>query len=39
MLENIREGSQGWIAKSILGLVILTFALAGIGTYTNSVDT
>jgi peptidyl-prolyl cis-trans isomerase D len=39
MLENIREGSQGWIAKSILGLVILTFALAGIGSYTNSVDT
>jgi peptidyl-prolyl cis-trans isomerase D len=38
MLENIREGSQGWIAKSILGLVILTFALAGIGSYTNSVD-
>ncbi|NQY63417.1 MAG: SurA N-terminal domain-containing protein [Alteromonadaceae bacterium] len=39
MLENIREGSQGWIAKTILGLVILTFALAGIGSYTNSVDT
>lgn len=39
MLENIREGSQGWIARSILGLVILTFALAGIGSYTNSVDT
>jgi peptidyl-prolyl cis-trans isomerase D len=38
MLENIREGSQGWVAKSILGLVILTFALAGIGSYTNSVD-
>jgi peptidyl-prolyl cis-trans isomerase D len=39
MLEKIREGSQGWIAKSILGLVILTFALAGIGSYSNSVDT
>ena len=39
MLENIRENSQGPIAKIILGLVILTFALAGIGSYTNSVDT
>jgi len=39
MLEKIREGSQGWIAKTILGLVILTFAVAGIGSYTNSVDT
>ena len=33
MLEKIREGSQGVIAKSILGLVIITFALAGIGNY------
>ncbi len=39
MLENIRENSQGVIAKVILGLVILTFAVAGIGSYTNSVDT
>ncbi len=39
MLENIRESSQGLTAKIILGLVILTFALAGIGSYTNSVDT
>jgi peptidyl-prolyl cis-trans isomerase D len=39
MLENIRESSQGMTAKIILGLVILTFALAGIGSYTNSVDT
>ena len=38
MLENIRESSQGMTAKIILGLVILTFALAGIGSYTNSVD-
>src|SRR5690606_10791131 len=35
MLEKIREGSQGIIAKSILGLVILTFALAGVGSYLN----
>ena len=33
MLEKIREGSQGLAAKMILGLVILTFALAGIGSY------
>ncbi len=39
MLENIRENSQGVVAKIILGFVILTFALAGIGSYTNSVDT
>ncbi|MDX1676609.1 SurA N-terminal domain-containing protein [Arsukibacterium sp.] len=36
MLERIREGSQGVIAKSILGLVILTFALAGVGSYLSS---
>ncbi|WP_371188800.1 SurA N-terminal domain-containing protein [Thalassotalea maritima] len=39
MLERIREGSTGFTAKAILGLVILTFVFAGVGTYTNSVDT
>ncbi|WDE03558.1 SurA N-terminal domain-containing protein [Thalassomonas viridans] len=39
MLENIRESSQGMIAKIILGFIILTFAVAGIGSYTNAVDT
>lgn len=33
MLEKIRDGSQGMIAKVILGFVILTFALAGVGSY------
>lgn len=33
MLEKIREGSQGPLAKIILGAVILSFALAGIGSY------
>ncbi|NRA70194.1 MAG: SurA N-terminal domain-containing protein [Gammaproteobacteria bacterium] len=33
MLEKIRDGSQGIVAKSILGVVILSFALAGIGSY------
>ncbi len=36
MLERIREGSQGIVAKSVLGLVILTFAVSGIGSYINS---
>ncbi|SES83742.1 SurA N-terminal domain-containing protein [Thalassotalea agarivorans] len=39
MLESIRENSQGVVAKSILGLVILTFAVAGVGSYTSQVDT
>lgn len=39
MLENIRESSQGMTAKIILGLIILTFAVAGLGSYTNSADT
>jgi peptidyl-prolyl cis-trans isomerase D len=33
MLETMREGSQGIIAKVILGFIIVTFALAGIGGY------
>jgi len=33
MLEKIREGSQGMIAKVILGFVIVTFALAGVSSY------
>ncbi|GGD56430.1 SurA N-terminal domain-containing protein [Lacimicrobium alkaliphilum] len=36
MLERIREGSQGLGAKIILGLVIVTFALAGVGSYLNA---
>lgn len=36
MLERIREGSQGITAKLILGLVMLTFALAGVGGYLSS---
>ncbi|NRA82915.1 MAG: SurA N-terminal domain-containing protein [Gammaproteobacteria bacterium] len=36
MLEKIRDGSQGIVAKSILGVVILSFALAGIGSYLGS---
>jgi len=39
MLEEIREKSQGFTAKIILGLIILTFAVAGVGSYSNSADT
>lgn len=36
MLDKIREGSQGWVAQVILGVVVLTFALAGVGSYLGS---
>lgn len=39
MLEKIREGSQGWIAQTILGIVILAFALAGVGSYLGNTST
>ncbi|OLO03286.1 SurA N-terminal domain-containing protein [Salinicola socius] len=29
MLQRIREGSQGWVAKAIVGAIIVTFALFG----------
>ena len=38
MLEKIRDGSQGMIAKVILGFVILTFALAGVGSYLGNTS-
>jgi peptidyl-prolyl cis-trans isomerase D len=33
MLEAIRERAQGWIAKVILGLLVIPFALWGIDSY------
>lgn len=36
MLEKIREGAQGTIAKSILVLVILSFAFTGVSSYLGS---
>jgi peptidyl-prolyl cis-trans isomerase D len=33
MLEKIREGSKGIVAQTILGLVILTFAVSGVSSY------
>lgn len=33
MLEAIRKHAQGWLAKVVLGLIALTFALFGIDSY------
>ncbi len=33
MLTAIREGSKGWLASIVIGLIVLTFALWGIGSY------
>ncbi len=33
MLESIREGSQGIVSKVIIGLIILSFAFAGVSGY------
>ncbi len=35
MLEAIRDRAQGWVARVILGLVILTFAIFGVDSYIN----
>ena len=35
MLERIREGSQSFAARAVLVLIILTFALAGVGGYVS----
>jgi peptidyl-prolyl cis-trans isomerase D len=36
MLEAIRERSQGWIAKVILGMLIIPFALWGLDSYMST---
>ena len=38
MLDWIRERTQGWIVKVILALIIVPFALFGIGSYFNHRD-
>ena len=30
MLQNIRDNSQGWIAKTIIGLIVVLMALTGV---------
>lgn len=41
MLESMRKHAQGWLAKVILGAIILSFALWGVGDYFsgNQVET
>ena len=40
LMDKLREGAQGRIAKIIFWLIILSFALAGVGSYLNTpVDT
>ena len=29
MLQNIRDNSQGWIAKTIIGVIVVLMALTG----------
>lgn len=36
MLERIREGSRGVVPMTILGLVVLSFVFAGVGSYISS---
>ncbi|MCK0768796.1 SurA N-terminal domain-containing protein [Chromohalobacter canadensis] len=42
MLQRIREGSQGWTARVIVGAIIVTFALFGaeslVGVFTSGSD-
>ena len=38
MLERMREGSQGIVAKSILVVIILSFALAGVSGYLGTTS-
>jgi len=38
MLEKMREGSQGIVAKSILVVIILSFALAGVSSYLGTTS-
>ena len=40
LMDKLREGAQGRVAKIIFWLIILSFALAGVGSYLNRpVDT
>lgn len=37
MLQNIRDNSQGWIAKTIIGIIVMLLALTGFEAIFNSV--
>ncbi|QLF91781.1 SurA N-terminal domain-containing protein [Pseudomonas sp. ABC1] len=36
MLQNIRDNSQGWIAKTIIGVIVVLLALTGVEAIFNS---
>mgnify|MGYP003467513419 FL=1 len=38
MLQNIRDNSQGWIAKTIIGLMVVLMALFGVDQIFQSVS-
>lgn len=35
LMDKLREGAQGRVAKIIFWLIILSFSLAGVGSYLN----
>ena len=37
LMDKLREGAQGSIAKIVFWLIILSFALAGVGSYLNRI--
>lgn len=38
MLQNIRDNSQGWIAKTLIGLIIVLLALTGVDAIISSTS-
>lgn len=38
MLQNIRDNSQGWIAKTIIGIIVMLLALTGFDAIFNAVS-
>ncbi|WP_027896803.1 SurA N-terminal domain-containing protein [Zestomonas thermotolerans] len=38
MLQNIRDNSQGWIAKTIIGVIVVLLALTGFDAIINTVN-
>ena len=38
MLQNIRDNSQGWIAKTIIGIIVMLLALTGFDAIFNAAS-
>ncbi|CAD5110343.1 SurA N-terminal domain-containing protein [Zestomonas carbonaria] len=38
MLQNIRDNSQGWIAKTIIGVIVVLMALTGFDAIVNTMN-